>query len=85
MDTALEARIRAAGAEMTKPGRWRLSLEQLDQLTTQIVTLPDVDRETAQLALDQLRLLYQWAGVMQAHELRTLNHAILQLDTFLQT
>lgn len=85
MDTALEARIRAAGAEMAKPGRWRLSLEQLDQLTTQIVTLPDVDRETAQLALDQLRLLYQWAGVMQAHELRTLNHAILQLDTFLQT
>ncbi len=83
MDTALEARIRAAGAEMSKPGRWRVALEQLDQITNQILALPDVDKETAQLALDQLHALFQWAPVMQSHELRTLNNAILRLNSFL--
>ncbi len=83
MDTALETRIRAAGAEMSKPGRWRLSLEQLDQATTQIVTTSDTDDEAAQLALDNLYALYQWSSVMTSHELHTLNNAILRLSTVL--
>ncbi|HZQ06874.1 MAG TPA: hypothetical protein VFD70_09875 [Anaerolineae bacterium] len=83
MDTALEIRIRAAGAEMMKPGRWRLAMEQLRQATEQILASPDVDSDTARLALEQWRLLSQWASVMQPHELRQVNHAILELDKLL--
>ncbi len=68
---------------MSKPGRWRLSLEQLDQATTQIVASPDTDAEAAELALDNLYALYQWASVMSSHELHTLNGAILRLSTVL--
>jgi hypothetical protein len=84
MDTALETRIRAAGAELGKPGHWRIALSQLDQATAQILASPDFDRQTAQLALEQLHSLYSWAGVMQNHELRQLNHDILQLTTALE-
>ncbi len=84
MNTVLETRIRAAGAEMTKPGRWRVALEQLDQATAQILASPDFDKHAAQLTLDNLHALYQWASVMQNHELRQLNTAILQLSTALQ-
>lgn len=84
MNTALEARIRAAGAEMTKPGRWRLALEQLDQASVQILASPDLDRQAAQLTLENLQALYQWASVMQNHELHRLNSAILQLTNALQ-
>lgn len=85
MNTVLETRIRAAGAEMTKPGRWRIALEQLDQATTQILASPDLDKHAAQLTLDQLHALYQWASVMQNHELHKLTTAILQLTTALQS
>lgn len=85
MNTVLEARIRAAGAEMTKPGRWRIALEQLDQATSQIIAAPDLDKHTALLALDNLHALYQWAGVMQNHELRQLNNDILLLTNALDT
>ena len=84
MNTVLEARVRAAGAEMTKPGRWRVALEQLDQATSQLVAAPELDRQVAQLTLENLQGLYQWASVMQNHELRQLNMAILQLSTALQ-
>lgn len=79
MNTVLEARIRAAGAEMSKPGRWRVALEQLDQATQQILASPDFDEHAAQLTLENLRTLYQWASVMQNHELRRLNSALLDL------
>lgn len=85
MNTALEARIRAAGAEMTKPGRWRIALEQLDQAAVQILATPDLDRQAAQLTLDNLQALYQWASVMQNHELHRLNGAIIALTNALQT
>lgn len=81
MNTVLEARIRAAGAEMNKPGRWRIALEQLDQATRQILASPEFDEHAAQLTLDNLHALYQWASVMQNHELRQLNHALLELST----
>lgn len=84
MNTALQARVRAAGAEMSKPGRWRLALEQLTQATDQILANPDLDRHTAELTLEYLRALYQWAAVMQSHELRQLNNAMLQLTSALQ-
>lgn len=70
---------------MHKPGRWRVALEQLLQATTQILSTPDLDQAAAQLTLDNLRALYQWAGVMQNHELAQLNHAVLQLATALNT
>lgn len=85
MNAALETRIRAAGAEMNKPGRWRVALEQLDQATQQILASPDLDEHAAQLTLDNLHALYQWASVMQNHELRLLNHAILTLSTALNS
>lgn len=81
MNTALETRIRAAGAEMNKPGRWRITLEQLDQATQQILAAPEFDEHAAQLALDNVHALYQWASVMQSHELRRLNNALLKLTT----
>lgn len=81
MNTVLETRIRAAGAEMNKPGRWRIALEQLDQATQQILASPEFDEHAAQLTLDNLHALYQWASVMQNHELRRLNNALLQLTT----
>jgi hypothetical protein len=84
MDTALETRIRAAGAEMTKPGRWRIALEQLAQAAGQILAAPEFDKDAAQLALDNLHALYQWAGVMQRHELKQLNTAILDLTNALE-
>lgn len=79
MNTALETRIRAAGAEMSKPGRWRVALEQLDQATRQILALPDLDVHAAELALEYLQQLYQWAGVMQNHEYHRLNQAVMRL------
>lgn len=85
MNTVLETRIRAAGVEMTKPGRWRIALEQLDQATTQILASPDLDKHAARLTLDQLHTLNQWASVMQNHELRKVTSAILQLTTALQS
>lgn len=84
MNTVLEARIRAAGAEMSKPGRWRIALEQLTQATAQILAESDFDKHAAQLALDNLHALYQWAPVMQNHELRQLNNAVLDLTNALQ-
>lgn len=80
MNTALEMRIRAAGAEMSKPGRWRVALEQLDQATTQILASADLDVHAAQLALENLQLLYQWASVMQNHEYHRLNQAVMRLS-----
>ncbi len=85
MNTVLETRIRAAGAEMLKPGRWRIALEQLDQITTQLVATPDMDKHAAQLTLDTLHALYSYASVMQNHELHRLNHNILQLTTALES
>lgn len=85
MNTVLEARIRAAGAEMTKPGRWRIALEQLAQAANQILVAPDFDRHAAQLAVDNLHTLYAWTSVMQSHELRQLNTTILQLTIALQS
>jgi hypothetical protein len=84
VNTVLEARIRAASAEMTKPGRWRIALEQLDQAATQLLGAEDLDREAAQLTLENLQALYQWASVMQNHELHRLTHAILELTNALQ-
>ena len=83
MNTALESRVRAAGAEMSKPGRWRLALEQLDQATTQILSTTEVDTEAAHLTLDTMYVLYQWSSVMQSHELHKLNSAILRLNAAL--
>lgn len=85
MNTVLETRIRAAGAEMHKPGRWRVALEQLDQLTAQILASPDLDKHAAQLTLDNLHALYAHASVMQNHELRRLNHLIFQLTNALSS
>ena len=76
----MESRIRAAGAEMAKPGRWRIALEQLDQITTQLVTAEETDTHDAQLALEQLQLLYQWAGVMSSQDFHRLNRAVMQLS-----
>lgn len=70
---------------MSKPGRWRIALEQLDQATTQMLASPDLDKHTAQLTLDHLQALYQWASVMQTHEIRKLNNAVFQLTTALQS
>jgi hypothetical protein len=84
MNTVLEARVRAAGAEMTKPGRWRVALEQLDQAAGQILAAPEVDKPVAQLTLENLQGLYQWASVMSSQELRQLNTAIIQLSTAIQ-
>jgi len=84
MNTVLEARVRAASAEMTKPGRWRVALEQLDQAASQILAAPELDEPLARLTLDNLHALYQWASVMQNHELRQLNNAILQLSNALE-
>lgn len=83
MDTVLEARIRAASAEMNKPGHWRIALDQLAQITNQILTATDFDQKAAQLGLDNLQSLYQWASVMQQHELKQLNAAILKLTNAL--
>lgn len=79
MNAALETRIRAAGAEMSKPGRWRVALDQLDQATSQILALPDLDVHAAELALEYLQQLYQWAGVMQNYEYHRLNQAVMRL------
>ena len=80
MNAALESRIRAAGAEMAKPGRWRIALDQLDQITTQLVTAEETDTHDAQLALEQLQLLYQWASVMSSQDFHRLNRAVMQLS-----
>jgi hypothetical protein len=83
MNAVLETRIRAAGAEMSKPGRWRVALEQLDQATTQILAAPETDRECAALALENLQLLYQWASVMSGQDFHRLNRAVMQLTDYL--
>lgn len=83
MNTVLEMRIRAASAEMSKPGRWRVALEQLDQATTQIVAAPETDTECAALALESLQLLYQWASVMSGPEYHRLNRAVMQLTDYI--
>ena len=80
MNAALEFRIRAAGAEMAKPGRWRIALDQLDQITTQLVTAAETDTHDAQLALEQLQLLYQWASVMSSQDFHRLNRDVMQLS-----
>lgn len=85
MNTVLEARIRAAGAEMNKPGRWRVALQQLTQATEQILSASDLDKHAARLAVDNLQTLYQWASVMQSHELHQLNHSLFELTTALLT
>src|SRR5258707_11788440 len=59
MNVVLEARIRAAGAEMNKPGRWRVALEQLGQATTQVLTASELDKHAAALTLETLQALYQ--------------------------
>jgi hypothetical protein len=79
MNTALETRIRAAGAEMSKPGRWRIALSQLDQTTNQILNAPEFDMHAAQTDLENLQMLYQWAPVMQNHEYHRLNQLLMQL------
>lgn len=79
MDTVLEARLRAASAEMTKPGRWRVALRELEQAASQLLASPEADVQGLQLTLDTLMGLYQWANVMQSHELRTLNQTRLKL------
>lgn len=83
MNAVLEARIRAAGAEMNKPGRWRVALEQLGQATTQILTASELDRHAAELTLEYLHALYGWASVMSSQELHRLNNAILELTNAL--
>lgn len=83
MNAVLETRIRAAGAEMSKPGRWRIALEQLEQATTQIVAAPETDIECAGLALENLQMLYQWASVMSSQEYHRLNRAVMQLTEYL--
>lgn len=83
MNTALEARIRAAGAEMSKPGRWRLAQEQLHQAASQIVSSAEIDLDCAQLALENLQLLYQWASVMPSHEYHLLNQDVMHLSDYL--
>jgi hypothetical protein len=83
MHSALETRIRAAGAEMSKPGHWRLALEQLTQAATQILASPESDVESAQLALDQLFVLYQWSSVMSSADYHRLNQAVMQLSEFI--
>jgi hypothetical protein len=64
---------------MSKPGRWRVAMEQLQQAATQILAMPDLDRSAAELTLENLQALYQWSSVMQSGELRQLNSTILQL------
>lgn len=83
MNTALETRIRAAGAEMSKPGRWRIAFTQLDQATNQILAAPDPDIHAAQTVLENLQMLYQWAPVMQNHEYHRLNQLVMQLTDVL--
>lgn len=83
MNTVLFTRVRAAGAEMNKPGRWRVALDQLDQAVTQLLATAEIDATTAQLMLDNLYALYQWAGVMQSHELHKLNDAVMRLNAAL--
>lgn len=83
MNAVLETRIRAAGAEMSKPGRWRVALEQLDQAAYQILAAPETDTECAALALENLQLLYQWSGVMSVQDFHRLNRAVMQLTEYL--
>jgi hypothetical protein len=80
MNAPLEARIRAASAELAKPGGWHLAIDQLDQIVMQLVGASDPDATTVHLALDQLQILSQWAGVMSPQELRRVNNAILRLN-----
>jgi hypothetical protein len=84
MDTVLETRIRAAGAEMTKPGRWRVALEELEQAATQLLASTD-DPADLQMLLHQLMGLYQFASVMQNHELRRLNQVTLQVSNAIES
>ena len=81
MDTVLSARVRAAGQELAKPGRWRVALDQLDQAVTQLLATPEFDVELGQTALETLYALYGWVDVMQAHERKQLNRAVLELST----
>lgn len=81
MDTVLLTRVRAAGAEMNKPGHWRVALNQLDQAVSQLLAAPSLDQATAQVTLENLYALYQWSAVMQGHELTRLNTAVMRLCT----
>jgi hypothetical protein len=83
MNTVLEMRVRAAGAEMSKPGRWRVARQQLLQATEQILADPDPDRSTVRLTLDNLQSLYAWADVMLRDELTQLNAAVMRLHALL--
>jgi hypothetical protein len=83
MNTAVEARIRAAGAEMSKPGRWRIAMSQLEQAAEQILADPETDRHAAELALENLHALYPWAGVMSNQEFHRLNQAVMRLTEYL--
>jgi hypothetical protein len=80
MNTVLTMRVRAAGAEMSKPGRWRVALEQLEQAVDQLLGSSEFDAETARLALDALYGIYQWTPVMQEHERRRLNATVFALS-----
>ena len=83
MNAVLETRIRAAGAEMSKPGQWRIALSQLEQATAQILASAETDTQAAQLALEHLQLLYQWSAVMSGQEFHRLNHAVMQLTEYI--
>ncbi len=81
INTAIEARVKAAGAEMKKPGCWRIAYQQLLQATDQLLADPESDRETARLALDNLQALYAWASVMRPDEFQRLNAAVFALQS----
>jgi len=83
MNAVLETRIRAAGAEMQKPGRWRVALTQLDQLVAQIRAAPEIDSTSAASVLEHLQQLYQWASVMSSSEYHQLNRAVMQLTEYI--
>jgi len=68
---------------MSKPGRWRVALEQLEQATAQILAAPEADIACAVLVLEHLQMLYQWASVMSSAEYHRLNRAVMQLTEYI--
>ena len=80
MNTAWK-RIRAAVRKCPNPGAGALRWNKSTKPRQQILASPEFDQHAAQLALDNVHGLYQWASVMQSHELRCLNNALLELTT----
>lgn len=82
MNTVLELRLRAASAEMSKPGpgHWRLAHTQFLQAVDQLFADFPPDRQLVQLAFDTATQLYNFAPAMRPAELSALNTAAARLQ-----